>query len=97
MTEQEAKTKWCPMLQVSAATGVLGTVSNRSNAFDDNSDRHGRCIGSACMAWRTTYSATLTDQSGNVRRVGAGAMYDMSRETLGSELVGGFCGLAGKP
>lgn len=52
MTEEEAKTKWCPMLQVSAAAGVLGTVSNRSNAFDDNSDRHGRCIGSQCMAWR---------------------------------------------
>lgn len=63
MTEEEAKTKWCPALQVSAAAGVMGTVSNRSNAFDDNSDRHGRCIGSACMGWRDTTVTFMGESS----------------------------------
>lgn len=97
MHEEEAKTKWCPMLQVSAATGVIGTVSNRSNAFDDNSDRHGRCIGSACMAWRW---ADVPNP--DYAKAGGGQhfmqypppvlppMYLKSEDD-------GFCGLAGKP
>lgn len=41
-TEDEAKTKWCPM--VKTVSGVTGT----------NRDRHQgtNCIGSACMMWR---------------------------------------------
>ncbi len=41
MTEQEAKTKWCPFARSSG--------SNRGT--DD--DPFGRCIASRCMAWRT--------------------------------------------
>jgi hypothetical protein len=41
LTEQEAKTRWCPMARVALAGG-------------DRTNRNGTrcCIGSACMAWR---------------------------------------------
>ncbi len=42
MTEDDAKTKWCPMFQVSA--GMTGN--------DDVNNRMGLCIASECMAWR---------------------------------------------
>ena len=45
MTEQEAKTKWCPL-----ARGKGGV--NRADA-GENTLLYGNCIGSACMAWRT--------------------------------------------
>lgn len=40
MTEQEAKTKWCPMVRIDAI--VVG----------DEIHRRGACIGSGCMMWR---------------------------------------------
>lgn len=44
MTEDEAKTKWCPFARVS-----YGKYScNRS----DHDSPVGKCIGSKCMAWR---------------------------------------------
>lgn len=70
MTEEEAKTKWCPMLQVSAAAGYIGAVSNRSNTFDDHSDRHGRCLGSACMAWRQNAAGDWAEQFAVFLRAG---------------------------
>lgn len=50
MTEDEAKTKWCPMVRVDLyiSNRDLSCVGNRSehNTISD------RCIGSACMMWR---------------------------------------------
>lgn len=45
LTEEEAKTKWCPFASVTArdANGC-GTYWNGEPAF--------MCIASACMAWR---------------------------------------------
>lgn len=42
MTEEEAKTKWCPMLR----KGPPGTSRNAPE------DVPNLCIGSACMMWR---------------------------------------------
>jgi hypothetical protein len=46
VTEDEAKTKWCPMTRQAANNGI---------AFSNKPDNHAsmvNCIGSACMAWR---------------------------------------------
>ncbi len=93
MTEEEAKTKWCPMLQVSAAAGVMGTVSNRSNAFDDHSNRQGRCIGSACMAWRWD----LADFEDRIERYEDAANIGGITDRGPVPECFGYCGLAGKP
>ena len=55
MTEDEAKTKWCPFTRAMAAS--VSTSPNR--LLDGAPHRGSMCIGSACMAWRwhqPTYS-----------------------------------------
>jgi hypothetical protein len=46
MTEDEAKTKWCPMVRVIAYNGTYS--SNRL----DSSVMSKKCIASNCMLWR---------------------------------------------
>lgn len=43
MTEDEAKTKWCPMARVWSGGGA---------AFNRKIDEHVNCYGSGCMMWR---------------------------------------------
>ena len=57
MTEEEAKTKWCPMVRASFSDND-GNSSNRSipeslNESDeeDYNPRYARCIGSKCAMW----------------------------------------------
>ena len=57
MTEDEAKTKWCPFVRVSIATGGQDTYAVNRIAKLDDKDLVGntpgtRCIASECMAWR---------------------------------------------
>lgn len=84
MTEDEAKTKWCPFYR-SASNGGY-TVDNRA----PNDDYAGKgfqrfnCIASACMAWRHTYDTTDAFKA---------AMDD----SFSAAPTGGYCGLAGKP
>lgn len=86
MTEDEAKTKWCPyarVIQLHPFSGQEGAVGNR---WADDEARHpddesgielgSRCIGSACMAFRET---RMEDDPAHEGRVFA------------------YCGLAGKP
>jgi hypothetical protein len=53
MTEQEAKTKWCPMVrfQIGPDNPSWQNVaySNRGDYFDNTCTG---CIASACMMWR---------------------------------------------
>lgn len=53
MTEDEAKTKWCPHVRVAA--GFRELAYNR--AQNDSPIKHTACIGSACMAWRWKWDA----------------------------------------
>src|SRR6266545_4698025 len=63
MTEQEAKTKWCPRYQVATSGGDSSTFEsdNRPPEYEQRDGKwyptgriqeSARCIGSACMAWR---------------------------------------------
>jgi len=81
MTEDEAKTKWCPFVQFHMSHDG-DTATNRDRFVLPETDltrqlcdavRHNaRCVGSECMAWRWEEQQPVEDGVG-------------------------FCGLAGKP
>jgi len=56
MTEEEAKTKWCPMVrrvsQAMSSGGVSVLAANRNGNGDIAAGSE--CIGSACMMFRWT-------------------------------------------
>lgn len=54
MTEEEAKTKWCPFARVRVAYGNTVSASNRScgSGFENEIRNTSKCIASDCMAWR---------------------------------------------
>lgn len=85
MTEDEAKTKWCPFARTLTVLDSGDTLppANRLSVAetilvtgDPLSPEACRCIGSACMAWREKTSF---------------------RGDTCTETVSGFCGLAGAP
>jgi hypothetical protein len=87
MTEDEAKTKWCPFVH------VFNYQINGNNAFGNNmgesvNERDGtigvHCIGSQCMVWRVKHIVT------DVHHDGAG-----NTSTYSDGSTGGYCGLAG--
>ncbi len=53
MTEEEAKTKWCPMTRVGHVAGMA------INRHPDKQDFYTetRCVASKCMMWRETVKA----------------------------------------
>lgn len=51
MTEEEAKTKWCPHVRYVSSRGE-GINRWQSGMDAQYNPEHARCIGSACMAWR---------------------------------------------
>ena len=54
MTEDQAKTKWCPFYRATEK-GMDNRLSVRNGAGE------ACCIGAACMAWRWDRSLTDTD------------------------------------
>ena len=58
MTEDEAKTKWCPLARVipvrisKNGTSIYEPGYNSFNRFEKSVPMTASCIGSACMAWR---------------------------------------------
>lgn len=56
MTEDEAKTKWCPFVRHSDGNAGVFNSGNRSEDPINISHSGGQfgcvCIGSECMAWR---------------------------------------------
>ena len=57
MTEDEAKTKWCPMGRKADKTVSF----NRS--FYGEPSRASYCLGSDCMMWRETLAIGKTDKT----------------------------------
>jgi len=53
MTEEEAKTKWCPQARVAA---VEGDGPNRR--YDGAPIRGSLCLASGCMMWRKDSQST---------------------------------------
>ena len=93
MTEDEAKTKWCPFASVTTYDKYAGEFKSgvtvgmcASNKTSEGTIRDGaRCIGNECAVWRsfgprTTINPQDRDSYGNLKQ------YEY-----------GCCGLAGKP
>jgi hypothetical protein len=86
VTEDEAKTKWCPFARVGSGASGLGSL-NRDAHPDSMFGRNqlpqlSMCIASACMAWRW-------------RAGGTGDEVEERRKPPGEGH--GYCGLAGAP
>lgn len=80
MTEDEAKTRWCPF---------ANCAGDRGNRDADGFRPKGKCIGSACMAWRWFAQTRATDGSWNVHETDEWEGYR-------SDAKEGYCGLAGR-
>lgn len=87
MTEDEAKTKFCCGPPFVAAVTIL--TSEGGYVADESAV--GKCIGSACMAWRGTESNEFK------ARAGAAFQRHGTRLSPTSSDIEGFCGLAGAP
>lgn len=81
MTEDEAKTKWCPFIQVTWQGGLLAT--NR-DGFIIDIDEDGKCIASECMAWRWA----LTEKELKELRE------EFPDGSFDNDCADGYCGLA---
>lgn len=97
MTEDEAKTKRCPVgAGHLAKVGEIGLVP--LNVYATN------CIGSACMAWRNTETISPFKSNISVKDHWERHGYTVA-ETDEPETIlvtppktdAGFCGLAGRP
>lgn len=88
MTENEVKTKWCPMSRITIFPHVddrISLSSNRDisllvppNSYDPATDIT-KCLASDCMMWR------WTAERGRYAETGAEVP------------ISGYCGLGGKP
>lgn len=106
MTEEEARTKWCPFSRYAWNGGV---TSNRGSANDQHPDfvYATRCLGSACMLWRSV--AHNPQRRWRVEWRGETTTYfwdpsthqeyaDAKVEEMKPDVEPrGFCGLAGRP
>lgn len=86
MTEEEAKTKWCPFARVIATDATDSPILNLGAynriAVKAGERSCGMCIASGCMAWRWDrgYPSYLDAQNGDISE----------------SLINGHCGIAGK-
>ena len=94
MTEDEAKTKWCPMSRVAVFPAESIAYTNRGKQIRAQETTVGQahgCTGSACMAWRWSEHAddlrNTYDELGN--------WTGRQQVPLGKDRQGA-CGLVGK-
>lgn len=61
MTEEEAKTKWCPHARVGSAISGLGAMNSD---FREGPVPEAYCRGSECMAWRWEFGPKESKRMG---------------------------------
>jgi len=100
MTEDEAKTKWCPHYQVTSTDDD----DNRSTRFDPATKTYSAtlkdacCLGSACMAWRWNDERNPDWRPRHgMMSVGYEEHPDDRPSAWRKSTTDGFCGLAGRP
>jgi hypothetical protein len=100
MTEDEARTKWCPMFRASISVGPTDASEIVTNQDHNADHRLGRCLASGCMAWRHEFPSgeTITLQSDSIPPgPGWGVAASGPDGTTVWQQLSGYCGLAGKP
>lgn len=56
MTEDEAKTKWCPMVRTGLVAGMaVNHHIGRDGLHAGDVHDETRCVASECMMWRDSY------------------------------------------
>ena len=99
MTEDEAKTKWCPFSRVAVGSGAFGEPplvgwnrkERESFGHREKIGGENHCIASRCMAWRwdtTWVSAVHEGQGGDT-------VLRLKPIKEGQSPQRGYCGLAG--
>ena len=90
MTEDEAKTKWCPFVRLTASAGEWHVNRPPGSAPDNPGDY--MCVGSACMAWRVRHQWL-----DNAQQEPGWVTYPpyAFEPGPGQERDDGYCGLAG--
>lgn len=59
VTEQEAKTKWCPHARLRSLNGDVAI----NRATDGSSATRSKCLASECMAWKWVYGNSPAEQA----------------------------------
>lgn len=106
MTEDEAKTKWCPQARavVVGENRKLGFAGNRGVNHDKSIHENppwARCIGSACMAWRWRMTGDFRAKIAAIKehRTRFGTTLVEAKDAVEAgwtdHPTDGFCGLAG--
>ena len=99
MTEEEAKTKWCPMVRVNSYPNPMNptrTLATFNRDIDTVVETNSpgwtcNCIASACMAWRWNGPAVHSPGCASV-------VTQMDKDPLPCDCNSvrhGYCGLAG--
>lgn len=89
MTENNAKTKWCPFVRSDNADNAINRWTDGDYSIAGPYQKAFLCIGSECMAWRATDNEIQATPSGPV---------EFGRARNASDYVSaGYCGLVGKP
>lgn len=105
MTEDEAKTKWCPFVRIVTGTIAADKTSQHASiqpAYNRVAEGHnwafpggGCCIASACMAWRWvaiwngSYNDTFDPSFAD------GGPHSTRTPNFSLSKTDGYCGLAG--
>lgn len=100
LTEEEAKTKWCPEARQLVEIKALQAFSEATTLNATSCNRHGdnpygTCIGSTCMAWRWH---GMRDKEGHVYTAPQALDAAHGRVPINDDSVPvGYCGKAGAP
>jgi len=63
MTEDEARTKWCPMVRLAGGVDWTGSSNSDAQTPYNKSPLH-CCIASDCMMWRIEYDMQTLEPIG---------------------------------
>jgi hypothetical protein len=105
VTEEEAKTRWCPFVRLTAdGQGEWHVNRDPSLPSSPGDTQAYRCIASACMAWRWLPAPEVQSKLVAIRDYREQHNTDLVTAKNAVEAAwtkpvatDGFCGLAGRP